>query len=50
MDVEIPSMKLSINALHTMADIPASMFIQDIQQAEHQDDHLQKLKTNIIEA
>ena len=44
-DIEMPGMKIT---LITATDIPDWMSTQDIQQAIHQDEHLQQLKHYII--
>ena len=41
-------MQLSIVAISTKTDIPTCMSIQDIQDAAHNDMHLQELKEYII--
>ena len=48
-DSEIPSMKFSIDIMHILTDIPPCMLIKDMQQATHQDDHLQNVKDYIIQ-
>ena len=41
-------MKIKPDAVHTAADIPECMSVQNIQQAKPQDKHMEQIKVHII--